>query len=99
MVFSDVAGNEHSKLVEIPVELPTFKCNIQKRFPRSLQLKKCYVTFKNRNLWFRFEISMRDTSRDYLMTNDELPAFTVQLKIFTRFVFKLVCRVSERSMR
>ena len=55
--------------------------------------------FKNRNLWFRFEISMRDTSRDYLMTNDKLPAFTVQLKIFTGFVFKLVCRVSERSMR
>ena len=44
-LFSDAAGNKHSKLVEIPVELSTFKCNIQKSFPRSLQLKKilCYL--------------------------------------------------------
>ena len=28
------------------------------------------------------------------MTKDKLPAFRVQLKIFTRFVFKLVIRVS-----
>ena len=32
------------------------------------------------------------------MTKDKLPAFRVQLKIFTRFVFKLVIRVSGRSV-
>ena len=32
------------------------------------------------------------------MTNDELPRFTDELKIFTRFVFKLVFWVSERSV-
>ena len=31
------------------------------------------------------------------MTNDKLPSFRVELKIFTRFVFKLVFRVSGRS--
>ena len=31
------------------------------------------------------------------MTNDNLPAFTAQLKIFTRFVFKPVFRVSGRG--
>ena len=39
---------------------------------------------------------MTDTSRDYLMT--KLSAFRVLLKIFTRFVFKLVFRVSGRSV-
>ena len=28
------------------------------------------------------------------MTNNELPAFRVEFKIFTRFIFKLVFRVS-----
>ena len=32
------------------------------------------------------------------MTNDKLPAFRVELKIFTSFVFKLVFRVSGRSV-
>ena len=33
------------------------------------------------------------------MTNDKLPAtFRIQLKIFTRFVFKVVFRVSRRSV-
>ena len=32
------------------------------------------------------------------MTNDKLPAFRVELKIFIRFVFKLVFRVSGRSV-
>ena len=30
------------------------------------------------------------------MTNDKVPAFRVELKIFTRFVFKLVFGVSGR---
>ena len=47
--FSDAADNEHSYLVEIPVERSIFECNIQKSVPRSLQLKK-YVIFKNRNM-------------------------------------------------
>ena len=29
------------------------------------------------------------------MTNEKVPAFRVELKIFTRFVFKLVFRVSR----
>ena len=32
------------------------------------------------------------------MTKDKLPAFRVQLKIFTRFVFKLVFRVTGKSV-
>ena len=32
------------------------------------------------------------------MTKDRLPAFRVQLKMFTRFVFKLVFRVSGRGV-
>ena len=32
------------------------------------------------------------------MTNGKLPAFRVELKIFTRFVFQLVFRVSGRSV-
>ena len=47
--FSGAADNEHSYLVEIPVERSIFECNIQKSVPRSLQLKK-YVIFKNRNM-------------------------------------------------
>ena len=32
------------------------------------------------------------------MTKDKLPAFRVELKIFTRFVFKLVFRVRGRCV-
>ena len=32
------------------------------------------------------------------MTNDKLPAFRVELKIFTKFAFKLVFRVSVISV-
>ena len=32
------------------------------------------------------------------MTNNKLPAFRVELKVSTRFVFKLVFRVSGRSL-
>ena len=48
-IFSDVADNEHSYFVEIPVERSTFECNIQESVPRSLQLKNI-VIFKNRNM-------------------------------------------------
>ena len=34
-LFSDTADNEHSYLVEIPVERSIFECNIQKSVPRS----------------------------------------------------------------
>ena len=47
--FSDAADNEHSYLVEIPVERSIFECNIQKSVRRSLQLKNI-VIFKNRNM-------------------------------------------------
>ena len=41
------------------------------------------------------EISKTDSSRDQTIANDKLPAFRVELNIFTRFVFKLVFRVVE----
>ena len=47
--FSNAANNEHSKLVEIPVERSIFECNIQKSIPLSLQLKNIAI-FKNRNM-------------------------------------------------
>ena len=54
--LSHAADYEHSWIAEIQVEHSIFKCNIQKSVPRSLQLKKYYVTLKNRNVYFRFEI-------------------------------------------
>ena len=96
--FSDAADSKHSWPVEIPVECSVFKCNMQRSIPRSLQLKTCYVIFRNKNVQFRFKISMADTSRNQLMTNDKLPAFRVELKIFTKFAFKLVFRVSVISV-
>ena len=65
--FSNAADSEHSKLVEILVERSIFECNIQKRVPRSLQLKNI-VILKNRNLQLRFKIAMTYI-RDQLMTN------------------------------
>ena len=43
-LFSDVTDNEHSYLVEIPVERSFFECNIQKSVPRSLQLKNIMLS-------------------------------------------------------
>ena len=48
----------------------------------------------NRNVQLTVEISKTDSSRDQTMTNDKLPAFRGDLKIFTRFAFKSVFRVS-----
>ena len=45
---SDATDNEHSYLVEIPVERSIFECNIQKSVTRSLHLKN--VIFKNKNM-------------------------------------------------
>ena len=47
--FSNAVDNEHSKLIEIPVERSIFERNIQKSVSRSLQLKNI-VIFKNRNM-------------------------------------------------
>ena len=68
-IFSDAAYSyhEHSYLVEIAVECSIFEYSIPKSVPRSLQLKKYYVIFKNRNMQLRFEIVMVDI-RDQLMT-------------------------------
>ena len=44
LFFSDVVDNEHSYLVDIPVERSIFKCNIQKSVPRSLQLKNIMLS-------------------------------------------------------
>ena len=49
----------------------------------------------NRNVQLTVEISKTDSSRDQTIANDKLPAFRVELNIFTRFVFKLVFRVVE----
>ena len=66
--FSDAA----CQLGEIIVERSIFEYNIQKSVSRSLQLKRYFVIFRNRNMQFRFEIAMADI-RDQLMTNDKLP--------------------------
>ena len=42
--FSGAADNEHSYLVEIPVERSIFECNIQKSVPRSLQLQNIILS-------------------------------------------------------
>ena len=89
-LFIDAAGNEHSQLVEIPEKRSTFKCNIKKKQSQIITIKKNIVTFKNRNVQFRFETSMTDTSKDQLMTKDKLPTFRVELKVFTRLPIKLV---------
>ena len=47
----------------------------------------------------RFEISKTDISRDSTMTNDKVPAFRFELKIFTRFAFKLVLIISGKSVQ
>ena len=52
----------------------------------------------NRNVQLTVEISKTDSSRDQTMTNDKLPAFRGDLKIFTRFAFKSVFRVSGRRV-
>ena len=57
--------------------------------------QKHIVIFKNRNVQLTVEISKTDSSRDQTIANDKLPAFRVELNIFTRFVFKLVFRVVE----
>ena len=66
---SDVADNEHSYLLEIPVERSIFECYIKKRF-KIILIKKYHFIFKNRNMQLRFEIVMTDI-RDQLMTNDQ----------------------------
>ena len=48
--LSDAAYREHSYHVEIIVERSISECNIQKSIPRSLQLKRYDVIFKNRNM-------------------------------------------------
>ena len=96
-LFSDTAGNKHS-LLEFQQKVPFLRVIFKKSIPISLQLKKYYVTFKKKNMQLRFKISMADASRYQLMTKDKLPVFRVQLKIFTRFMFKLVLRVSGRSV-
>ena len=89
--FSDAVYSKHSYLVEIVVEHSIFKCSIQKSIPRSLQLKK-YVIFKN----YIVEI-WNCNDRYQRLVNDEWQVTRAELKIFTRFAFKLVFRVSGRS--
>ena len=48
---SNAAYIVHSQLVEIVVERSIFECSIQKSIPRTLQLKKYYVIFKNQTLF------------------------------------------------
>ena len=90
--FSDAAYSKHSYLVEIVVEHSIFKCSIQKSIPRSLQLKK-YVIFKN----YIVEI-WNCNDRYQRLVNDEWQVTRAELKIFTRFAFKLVFRVSGGSV-
>ena len=70
--FSDAADNEHSYLVEIPVERSIFEL-------RFVDIWNCNDRYQR-------------------LVNDERQVTRVELKIFTRFVFKLVFRVSGRSV-
>ena len=70
--FSDTADNEHSYLVEIPVERSIFEL-------RFVDIWNCNDRYQR-------------------LVNDERQVTRVELKIFTRFVFKLVFRVSGRSV-
>ena len=88
--FSDAVDSEHNQLVEIPVEHSIFKFNVQKSVPTSLQLKKyCY---------FQRQKCVVEILRDQTITNDKVPAFRFELKIFTRFLLNLVFRVSGKSV-
>ena len=84
----------NSYLVEIPVERSIFGCNIQKSVPRSLQLKSIILSS-------RIEICSWDLKLQCIyqrLVNNGGPVTRVELKIFTRFVFKLVFRVTGRSV-
>ena len=72
-----------------------FECNIQKSVQRSLQLKKilCYLQEQ------KYVVEIWNCNDRYQrLVNDERETTRVELKIFTRFVFKLVFRVSGRSV-
>ena len=58
--FSDAADNEHSYLVDIPVERSIFEYNIQKKHSKIITIKKYYVIYKNSNMQLRFGIAMTD---------------------------------------
>ena len=90
--FSDAADNEHSYLVEIPVDRSIFECNIQKSIPRSLQLKiLCYFQEQE----YVIEI-WNCNDRYQRLVSDQQQVSRAEWKIFTRFVFKLVFRVSGK---
>ena len=90
--LSDAADNQYRHLVEIPVERSIFECNIQKSVPRSLQLQNIMLSS-------RIEIEIWNFNDRYQrLANDERQVTRVELKIFTRLVFKLVFRVSGRSV-
>ena len=92
--FSDAAYSEHSYLVEIVVERTIFECNIHKSVPRSLQLK---------NIWYlqeqKYVVDIWNCNgRFQRLVNEVRQVTRIELKIFTRFAFRLVFRVSGRRV-
>ena len=104
--FSDAADNEHSYLVEIPVERSIFECNIQKSVPRLLQLKNIMLSSRieicSWDLKLQWQMSEISYPTDVICQMSEISyerqVTRVKLRIFTRFALKLVFRVSGRSV-
>ena len=87
--FSNVSDSEHCELNEILVERSIFQYNIQKSVPRSLQLKKM--------LFWRIEMCIWDLKFQRQIRQEIIEIDKRKLKMFTRFVSKLVFRVSGKS--
>ena len=87
--FNNVSDSEHCELNEILVERSIFQYNIQKSVPRSLQLKKM--------LFWRIEMCIWDLKFQRQIRQEIIEIDKRKLKMFTRFVSKLVFRVSGKS--
>ena len=87
--FSNASDSEHCELNEILVERSIFQYNIQKSVPRSLQLKKM--------LFWRIEMCIWDLKFQRQIRQEIIDIEKRKLKMFTRFVSKLVFRVSGKS--
>ena len=89
---SDAAYSEHSQLVEIVGEWSIFECNIQ-AFRIITITKICYL-----QEW-KYVVEIWNCNGRYQrLVNDERQVTRVELKIFTKFAFKLVFRVSGRNV-
>ena len=103
--FSDAAYSEHGYHVEIVVERSIFECNIFKKAFQDLSWVELKI-FSDKDIQYtRAELKIF-SDKDIQYTRAELKIFSykdsqytrAELKIFTKFAFKLVFRVSGRSV-